>query len=322
MCAEYNQEECPVYNQEIKERYLETLSGSTVTATRGVFEAVNNIEFEYSKDLAEFDPSIVGYFFEMSGFSEPNNIRTKLGYIASYADWYVEQFGGSHRIRDYDIFGFPYAKYFDITLCKSPEHLCNIIAQVYDVDSGQPAMAALMFAWLGVDLSDAVALKKEQVDTWHGKIYDATGGLIVHHMPEAIRERLDIYSKTYSAIRVQNQTFTVYAEDIGYFIKRMKTANSDKKVGPFSSKQMMSLLTMMRDKYADQFGKESAILLNYSNVQRSGNFYRLHQLAQSGVDVRKLKNSDKVRMCLGKSKRNHKDNMIMYDAYLKCIGEK
>ena len=31
---------------------------------------------------------------------------------------------------------------------------------------------------------------------------------------------------------------------------------------------------------------------------------------------------DKVRLCLGKSKRNHKDNMLMYDAYLEVIGVK
>lgn len=311
-----------MYNQDIKERYLETLSTLHYNNVAGIFNLSAEFEFAAQKDIAEFDPSQIGCFFESYGFSEPDTIRTKLGNVASYADWYVNNSGGAHTIRDYDIFSFPYAKFFDTALCKSPEHLCSLIDQVYDVDSGQPAMAALMFAWLGIDLSQAVTFKHEQVDTRNGKIYDATGSIIVHHMPEIIRERLDIYSKTHSAIRVQNQTFTVYAEDIGYFLKRMKTLNSEKKAGPFSPKQIMSLMTTMRNLYAEQFGKETATVLNYSNVQRSGNFYRLHELAKSGVDIRSNKNADKVRMCLGKSKRNHKDNMIMYDAYLECIGEK
>jgi len=98
------------------------------------------------------------------------------------------------------------------------------------------------------------------------------------------------------------------------------TLNSAKAGNPISTAQLSTWVAELRRRYENTFGPTPA--LNYSNVQRSGNFYRLHELAKSGVDIRSTKNADKVRMCLGKSKRWHKDNMIMYDAYLECIGEK
>lgn len=312
-----------MYNQDIKERYLATRVSSVYNEYRNYFEVSSKLEEIVSKDVACFSIAEIDAFLSNYGFCEPDTVKNRIAKLSSYTTWYSENIQAcTNNYKRYDVSRFPYAEMLKPTLLYSANELSNRILQVYDAYSGQPAMAALMLAWLGIDSADSVTLKKEQVDTRNGKIYDSTGAIIVHQMPDVIRERLDIYSKTYSAIRVQNQTFTVYAEDIGYFIKRMKTANSGKKSGPYSNRQMVGYIRELHDKYAEMFGKEAATPLNYTNVQRSGNFYRLHQLDLAGVDVHDIKNADKVRMCLGKSKRYHKDNMIMYDAYLECIGEK
>ena len=310
-----------MFNSEVKERYLETREGVSFSRARGLFEASQGLESFLGKDLAEFSTNELELFFGQGEFSEPDSIRTKQAAIAKYADWYCAQYPTTkHSVRDFDLTEFPYSKYFGPTVTKTPEELCRKLLQVYSADSAQPAMAALCLAWLGIDLKDAVLLRKEQVDTVHGKIYDLTGGVIVSHMPDYIRDILDVYGKTYSAERTQNQKFTVYADDCGYFIKKMVTANSEKKSGAISTKRMMAYILTLKDLYNGTEGNDQT--LTYANVQRSGNFYRLHQMAKSGVDVRSNKNADKVRLCLGASKRNHKDNMLMYDAYLKVIGEK
>ena len=312
-----------MFNQEIKEKYLATREGVSAGRARGLFEASQDLEISLGKDLAEFSVSELGEFMGQGGFSEPDSIRTKQAAIAKYSDWYCSYHPTTkHNIRDFDLKDFPYAKYFAATVTKTPEDLVNRITQVYDVDSAQPAIPTLCFAWLGLESADAAALRKEQVDTFHGKIYDMTGNVVVAQMPDIIREVLDVYGKTYTAIRTQNQTFMVYADDIGFFIKRMKSQNSEKVSKPLSNKQLVAYIRNMQDLYQDAFGKEAGIWLNYTNVQRSGNFYRLHQMAKSGVDVYSTKNADKVRLCLGPSKRNHKDNMLMYNAYLEVIGEK
>ena len=310
-----------MFNQEIKEKYLEGKPEKTAVTVKNLLVAAESFEIKYGKDIAEFSAGEFSEFMCNCGFCEPDSVRTRQGAIASYADWYCNEMGiKGHHIRRYSVSDFPFAKFFASVVTKTPEELVNKILQVYDADSAQPAMAALCLAWLGIDLKDAVLLKKEQVDTVHGKIYDQTGAVVVAQMPDIIREILDIYGKTYAAERTQNQTFTVYADDCGYFIKKMKTLESKKESGPISTKRMMAYILSLKDLFNGTERNDQT--LTYANVLRSGNFYRLHQMAKSGVDVYSTKNADKVRLCLGPSKRNHKDNMIMYNAYLEVIGEK
>lgn len=311
-----------MFNRELKEAYIATRKGGMVKQYTWIFKRSQPIEEELGKDVALFSADEYAQFVEQFGNSEPDVLRSRQGMVAVYADWFCEQQGiPGHEIRKYDTDTFPYAKHLAPLIVKSPEELINKILQVYDIDSGQPAIAGMCLAWLGISLGEAVQLRKEQVDTRYGKIYDATGNIVVQQMPDIIRETLDAYGKTYRATRTQNQTFTVYAEDMGYFIKRMRTQNSQKPKTAISTTQMSGWITEFRDLYVSRFGHD-APELSFTNVQRSGNFYRLHAMAKSGVDVRDIKNADKVRLCLGSSKRYHKDNMLMYDAYLEVIGEK
>ena len=312
-----------MFNQEIKEKYIASRTKSVQTQYKNLFASSEAFEERLGKDLAEFPQREFAEFIESHTWIEPDSVRTILGACASYADWYCDEFGfKEHDLRTYDLLRFPYAASLSRVLTANPASLINRIAHVYDADSGQPAMAALCFAWLGFDSKEAIALRKEQVDTVAGKIYDVSGNIMISHMPEEIRECLHVYGRTQSAIRVQNQTFTVYADDRGLFIKRMITANSNKSGKPITTTQIAGWIVELRDKFAELFGEHAALPLTYTNVQRSGNLYRLHEMAKSGVDVRSPKSADKVRLCLGSSKRNHKDNMLLYDAYLECIGEK
>lgn len=311
-----------MFNKELKEAYIATRKGSVAESYIGIFKKSQPMEELLQKDMAEFSLEEFTQFMNQHNWGEPDAVRSRQGLMAVYADWFCEQKGISgHEIRSYDLTTAPYAKHFSTLIIKSPEELINKILQIYDVDSGQPAIAGMCLAWLGLPIKDVVQLRKEQVDTRYGKIYDATGNIVVQHMPEVIREVLDVYGKTYQATRTQNQTFTVYADDLGYFIKRMRTLNSQKPKVPVSTTHLSGWITEFRNLYVTRFGVD-APELSFTNVQRSGNLYRLHAMAKSGVDVRDVKNADKVRLCLGSSKRYHKDNMLMYDAYLEIIGEK
>ena len=215
---------------------------------------------------------------------------------------------------------FPYAKLFGPLVTKTPEDLYYRITKVYPLDSGQPAMAALCLAWLGIDCGDAIKLRNEQVDTKNGQIISPTGEVLVASMPECIRKILDVYNDTTTAERIQNRPITVKVDDRGFFIKRMISKKSSKEGTPVTKKNVSDWIVILRDKFNGTTGNDQT--LTYGNVQRSGGFYRLRKMDLAGVDIRSNKNSDKVRLCLGKSKRNHKDNMLMYDAYLEVIAQK
>lgn len=310
-----------MYNSEVKEAYIQTRLPSMHPEYRNFFEASASYEESLGRDIAIFSPNEIAHHLESLGFMEPHTVRNMVAKLASYGDWYVRLHPNAvHHFRDYHVEDFPYAKLFKPLVVETPEKLCHKIEMVYPIDSGQPAMAALCLAWLGIDCGDALKLRNEQVDTKNGQIISPTGEVLVASMPECIRKMLDVYGKTRSAERVQNRTFTVYADDIGFFIKRMLSANSSKEGKPITKNQITSAITELRSKFNGTTGNDQT--LTYGNVQRSGGFYRLRKMDLAGVDIRSNKNSDKVRLCLGKSKRNHKDNMLMYDAYLEVIGVK
>ena len=310
-----------MYNENIKLQFMSTLKDSYANDFRLLFGRSEPFESKFDKDIAWFSVEEIGSFFEAGGLIEPSNLRTQLGMLATYGDWHMKEVATPpHHFRDYHVEDFPYAKLFKPLVIETPEKLCTKIQMVYTIDSGQPAMAALCLAWLGIDCGDAIKLTNDQVDTMNGQIISPTGEVLVASMPECIRKMLNVYRKTRSAERVQNRTFTVYVDDIGFFIKRMLSANSSKAGKPITKSQITTAIAILRDKYNGTTGNDQT--LNYGNVQRSGGFYRLHRMELAGVDVRSVKNADKVRLCLGKSKRNHKDNMLMYDAYLEVIGEK
>ena len=309
-----------MYNENIKRQFMSTLSESYANDFRLLFGRSEPFENKVNHDIAWFSVEEIGSFLESGGFIEPQNLRTQLGMLATYGDWCLTIASTPHHFRDYHVEDFPYAKLFGPLVTKTPEDLYYRIAKVYPLDSGQPAMAALCLAWLGIDCGDALKLRNEQVDTKNGQIISPTGEVLVVSMPECIRKMLDVYSKTRSAERVQNRTFTVYADDIGFFIKRMISKQSSKEGAPITKKNISDWIVLLRDKFNGTTGNDQT--LTYGNVQRSGGFYRLRQMDLAGINVRSVKNADKVRLCLGKSKRNHKDNMLMYDAYLEVIGVK
>lgn len=311
-----------MYNETLKMEFMEQHQGVHHVPNQRFFEASEALEYEYGKDLASFSLDELERLFSSLGFLEPEGVRGRIAGLIYYGNFYKQQFPNAVPVfKGYDIKTYPYKTLFAPTLTLEPEQLLNRIEQVYSPDSAQPAIAAFCLAWLGIDCGDAVKLKTEQIDTRAGIIYDAMGNVLLPTMPDCIRDVLHIYANTREAIRVQNQTFTVYADDIGYFIKRMKTLNSTKVTGPFSTTQIGSSLSGFRERFADLFGKENAEWATYTNVQRSGNFYRLYQMEKAGTDVFNVKNADKVRLCLGKSKRNHKDNMVLYTAYKEIRAE-
>lgn len=303
-----------MFNQDIKERYLETLSPATSASMRILFATAEKFEVTKNLDVACFDSDDLGRLLGSFGFSEPETVRSRKALFVSYADWYCqEQYGETHSLREYDVFSFPYKETFASTLILEPDDLIRKITQVYPLDSAQPVIPALCFAWMGIDSAIALSLEASKVDTKQGKIYVSDDPQNAMIMPTCFREALDIYARTDKADRVQGQIFTVYAHTNGQFIKKMLSKQSKKGGEPYTTKSMSSLLTDLRSRYREIDPNDESF--SYTNVMRSGHFYRLHQLAKSGVDVHNIRNKELVRGMLGKGKRNHKDNMVLYDVY-------
>ena len=123
---------CSMFNAELKERYLGKFQAAPMrTQVERLFERTCKTEELLVKDVAEFSLENIEEFFSTIDFAEPNYVRTTIGDLSSYADWYCAYRNlPGHHIREYKVEMFPYAKHFAPTIIKTPEELLQNIAAV------------------------------------------------------------------------------------------------------------------------------------------------------------------------------------------------
>ena len=110
-----------MYNENIKRQFMSTLSESYANDFRLLFGRSEPFELKFNKDIVWFPVVEIGSFLEAGGLIEPSNLRTQLGMLASYGDWYVRLHPNTeHHFREYHVEDFPYAKLFKPLVIETP----------------------------------------------------------------------------------------------------------------------------------------------------------------------------------------------------------
>lgn len=305
-----------VYNKEIKERYLETLNATTARYVRGRFEYLGEcFEEPLDRDILEVSKEDFCQRFNMEKRIDIDSVRVFIAAIRGYNDW-------AHRTNQQLKFtdmidSFDFRKDVDYTLgikdCiqPSPEALIQHISKVYDLFEGFEVVPALIFAWLGFDINDAPRIKKEQVNFDARIIYNMDGSVYQYNIPECFWEVLRVYAKTFTATRFISGSFPVYADDLGFFIKRMLPKGSKKYGTPYTGRQITSNIGKFMELYERKYHEVSHC--NYTAAARSGVLYRLYELESSGVDLYAKASRPQVDAIIGN--KIFMDAMTIYEAY-------
>lgn len=308
-----------LYNEKIKRQYLATLQGVVADTMRQRFERITQDEEQRGKDLLEFTKSDWAMAFSAYGFLDVKSVRVLLSTFSAYNQWAKstgQNLKFTNAVKDFDVRDNTlYVPSIEQKFVSSPEELVAKVSRVYPIDEGYEVLPALIFAWLGFTAGEAVQIKSKAVDCVQHRVFMPDGALYPYQIPDCFWEPLAIYSKTKVSERATNSIRKVFADDLGFFLKKMVTQNSKQAGNPFTSDAISASVTRFSLLYEERFREH--IGFTYQTIMQSGRYYRLYQAELSGVDLYAKENKDLV-MELGKGKMV-KDVLTIYEAYRKAF---
>lgn len=295
-----------MYNPEVKERFLSEYAskGSNVKNIRGRFESMSKSEQLLSKDMAEMSKSEAVSSLNQLEFLEMGSAEGFISVTKAYIRWCKDN-NAFEDIAD----GFLQVSLSDIDPSSSmskvffrDEHdFLYSMRKVREFDELQNDVIALIFAWLGLSLDEALDIRDEDIDFETRKIYDRSGTVLVPWISDEFAEILQQYQRAKSAIRQNGTTTYEVIKDLSYdgFIKRVCSANSDKLGTKIPPRQLVSAINKLNQKYiALGFSPRFSV----QNAQRCGGLHRLWIMEQSGFVVDDKKNASTVEEVYGSSK--------------------
>ena len=304
-----------MYNEEIKEQFFATFPEKSQYRTRTRLESISTAEQNLGKDLTEFSDEDLRKWFSGFNWISSDAVRSCIADFGRYNRWAHstnQGFQFTDAIERLDI-----RKDIDFTRgiralwLGSPDSLVSTVTRVYPIDEGYVALPALIFAWLGFTAGEAAQIASKQVDCAQRRVFMPSGALYPYPIPEVFWEPLEVYAKTVASERESNSSRKVYADDLGFFLRRMITEESKKSGEPYTSGLISSSITNFSRQYEKRFHER--IRFSYVTIIQSGRYYRLYQSELSGVNLYAKENKELV--CeLGKGKMAG-DVLTIYEAY-------
>lgn len=290
-----------MYNPEVKERFLSEYTGNGSKSIEGRFQALGESEQLLSKDIAEMSKMEAISAINKLEFIELSSAESILSAIKGYVRWCID-----NKVFDNAAGGFLQVALSDIDPSVSmskmffrDEHdFLYSMRKVREFDELQNDVIALIFAWLGLSLDEALGIRDEDIDFEAQKIYDRHGTVLVPWISNEISDILQQYQRMKSAIRQNGTTSYEVIKDLSHdgFIKRVCSANSERLGTKIPPRQLVSAINKMNQKYVELGFKPR---FSIQNAQRCGGLYRLWIMEQSGFAVDDKHNAGTVEEVYG-----------------------
>lgn len=305
-----------MYNAAIKEQYLNTRQADVRVRQTQIFNQIEElIERPSNKDVAEASLDELCSGFSRFECIDLHAMGTITSAVRAYNRWahstnqpfaFTDALEAFSERTDVD-YTIGIRKY----ILPSPEALVSAVTRLYPIDAGYEVLPALIFAWLGVSCSDAIRLKSDAVDFTRRQLTLLDGTIYPYEIPEVFWEPLLVYSKTRTATRFVNGEYPVFADDLGFFLKKMLPRDSKRQGKPYEVAQISANITDFCYRCEEQLHFRPTF--NYTTIMKSGVFYRLYQFEASGADLYAKENKQRVLTIAKKS--SFKDVMTIYEAY-------
>lgn len=268
-----------MYNEEYKKQYVDQLSVKTaVNEFNRIAEKSEDFESKFGKDLHDFSDEETIELLNSFCLTSPLSLKQYASCISKYQSWGLSKNIVRKPISKYDIdFVSAYKKSYYTSFSDLKSDLQSVI----ELDQGYSSVVALCFAWLGIQPADVGKVSKSDIDLKNGTLSYKDMDKI--KIDSEILQILRSYANLTVAYRTQGQTFEVYPLPSEYFLTRMATKNSRKTSREVTIQDISQEISIISEKVNSKFGKEAHI--TYQNIQRSGEFYRLHQAEISGLNV-------------------------------------
>lgn len=312
-----------MYNEEIKRRFIDDFSKENQRSMHAMpyhMSALSKAEEFQGKDIAAMSFYDAKVALEKACISEVSTLMQVCSVGRAYVKWCKDH--GLFPDSDYGFLNV-YADDIDMTetlrrvLFKDEHDLLGSITLVHSLDDGYVDVPALVLAWLGVPKDLLLKLKDENVNLQNRVITDLNGEVLVSGFSDQIHDALHRFVECRTSVR-ENGRFEVEVvkdRSTTIFLKKMVSRGSAKFGVPHTPQQLNSQLNKLSIKYE---AKGFPARHSYTNAFRSGRFYELWLLEQSGVDVLDPKNRAEVERVF-RNKKNYYNAVKMYRFYKRAF---
>lgn len=298
-----------MYNEAQKLAFIDTISHvSGRNACRKIFNNSEKFEKDILTDLSAFDKTTMVKFLNSVKIISLTSLREYSMYISKYIEFCNNSTKFDVSKDDIDFVGA-----IKNTMFSSPSDLIREVNFGIDPNKDSYAAAALYLAWCGVEISEALELKNDQVNLDSGVI-SLNGNDRTLYIDREILAKLIEYKSVMIETRTQGQTYSVTPQTTDKFLYKMVSKNSNRSEVKRSA--LTSKISEMKIDAERILRKESR--LSYQNALRSGRMYRLYRAELSGVDI-SHKNKKTINSILC-SKGDIFDNLFQYRKYKEAFG--
>lgn len=272
-----------MYNEDVKSRFLSS-AGSSLQK-KWVFEKAGEAELALGKDLSEMNRSEALSVLSGFGVNDPLTAMNVLSAIRGYVRW-VEECENREvgtGFSEINASSIDYADSLRGVLFTSEDDLLNSIRVITSFSDGVEAAPVLLFAWIGLSISETLSLKNEDVDLVNRTV--VSGGFKAE-ISEKIADALAEYRSAESAKRDHGVNCISLLRDnsTGLFVTRMLPPGSSQFGIPFTKMQMDAKISRLAARYTDLGFKRRH---TFTNAWRSGVCNRLLQAEKSGSVIDK-----------------------------------
>lgn len=304
-----------MYNEDVK---MEFCRGAKLTqrSIAWAFARMEPYEAEVGKDIAEMDKDECIFTISKIGLTEFGTIKSTISTLRLYSKWckrnkiFPDMPDGIFEISPEDI---RLTKPLEQSLFKDDVELVESIKKVIPIDAGYIEYPVFCLNWIGLNNSEIVALKDNDVDLDDRIIYGQDGSIVASGFSDNICDTLRKYRTCKSCMRPKGPGMVQAVKDmsVNSFLKRMVLVGSGEFGKGYSLAAVNSQCSRMAKKY-QALGYPHRH--TYQNVWRSGRYYELRKIEQSGVDIFDRANQPVIEGVF-RHKKNYFDTLKMYEYY-------
>ncbi len=309
-----------MYNEDVK---MEFCRGAKLTqrSIAWAFARMEPYEAEVGKDIAEMDKDECIFTISNIGLTEFGTIKSTISTLRLYSKWckrnrvFTDMPDGIFEISPEDV------RLIDPlgqSLFRDDVELVASIKKVIPIDAGYIEYPVFCLNWIGLNNSEIVALKDNDVDLDDRIIYGQDGSIVASGFSDNICDTLRKYRTCKSCMRPKGPGMVQAVKDmsVNSFLKRMVLVGSGEFGKGYSLAAVNSQCSRMAKKY-QALGYPHRH--TYQNVWRSGRYYELHKIEQSGVDIFDRANQPIIEDVF-RHKKNYFDILKMYEFYKEAFN--
>lgn len=285
------------------------------------FSRMEPYETEARRDIAEMNKDECISTISRMGLTEVRSVKGILSTLKLYARWCKKKSvfsaipGGIFGVVPGDIC---LTESLGRELFRDDADLIESIKKVIPVDAGYIEYPVFCLNWIGLNNSEIVALKDNDVDLDDRIIYGQDGSIVASGFSDNICDTLRKYRTCKSCMRPKGPGMVQAVKDmsVNSFLKRMVLVGSGEFGKGYSLAAVNSQCSRMAKKY-QALGYPHRH--TYQNVWRSGRYYELYKIEQSGVDIFDRANQPVIEDVF-RHKKNYFDILKMYSFYKKAFS--